>query len=69
MSAAKVEFSEEKAKTNNEMEELQGEFEKAFTATAALETEVNELRNAYIEKAEVRATVLYCSNQRHHDCH
>lgn len=67
MSSAKVELSEEKARTNNKMEELLDEFDKASSATAALETEVKELRQMYIDKTEVRATVLF--HQRQHYSH
>ncbi|XP_041962522.1 coiled-coil domain-containing protein 178 isoform X3 [Alosa sapidissima] len=52
ISAAKVEFNEKKERADNEMKELQSEFEKASSTTAALEIVVKELRKIYSDKTE-----------------
>ncbi|XP_062412169.1 coiled-coil domain-containing protein 178 isoform X2 [Sardina pilchardus] len=52
ISATKVEFNEKKMKADDEMEELQSEFEKASSDTAALEIEVKELRKIHSDKTE-----------------
>ncbi|XP_063075788.1 coiled-coil domain-containing protein 178 isoform X2 [Engraulis encrasicolus] len=52
ISTAKEEYNNEKAKTDKEMEELQGEFEKAASTTTHLELEVKELTQIYQDKTE-----------------